>query len=305
MKSQKGKLSLVYLLIIASLVSVGSMLAYAEPAEGQKPILDVIRDQGDYLPTDNVYDKSKYGIAMEGYDLSDVFMVKVYLGTFLNHVDKPMEELKEQMREDLGILHVSFLSDNRIETFREWRGMITRELIDENYRPWYVYNFNLDDEYPKFVQDVLNSSIYQSKLHLSDTKYTEIVCFTGEMNHQPTCVYYIGDNRTIVRCYPNYFDEGFDLLLEDYKVYAAAYCEMQRSNGHLDGVGSFLHFVDNHTVEEAKEYYEKAKAERLEKQNSTDSEGVNVLVWILPAAAILLVGGAVAFVTYRKKKTKS
>ena len=67
-----------------------------------------------------------------------------------------------------------------------------------------------------------------------------------------------------------------------------------------------MHFVDNYTVAEAKEYYETAKAERLEKENQTEGEGANVLVWIIPtAAAVVLLGGAIAFIALRKKKTKS
>ena len=98
-----------------------------------------------------------------------------------------------------------------------------------------------------------------------------------------------------------------DLLLEDFQVYASAFYENMLKNGHLNGGNSFEYFVDNYTVEEAKEYYEKAKAERLEKENQTGSEkdsGVSILWWIIPtAAAIVLLGGIVAFVTYRKKKT--
>ena len=70
---------LVYLLVIVSLVSAGDMLVYAEPTAGQKPILDVIRDQGDYLPTDNVFNKEKYDETMEGFDLTEDLLLKVAL----------------------------------------------------------------------------------------------------------------------------------------------------------------------------------------------------------------------------------
>jgi hypothetical protein len=85
-----------------------------------------------------------------------------------------------------------------------------------------------------------------------------------------------------------------------------AHYETMKKYGHLDGIASFSRFVKNNTLEQAKAYYEKAKAERLEKQNSTDSEGINALVWIIPTtAAVILLGGAVAFIALRKKKTKS
>ena len=66
------------LLIVISILYGNIVPVFAEPAEGQKPILDVIRDQGDYLPTDNVYNKEKYDETMEGYDFTDDLMLKVY-----------------------------------------------------------------------------------------------------------------------------------------------------------------------------------------------------------------------------------
>ena len=96
------------------------------------------------------------------------------------------------------------------------------------------------------------------------------------------------------------------MLLEDFQIYAAACYENMLMHGDENGSVSLKYFVDNYTVEEAKEYYESAKAARLEKQNSTDSEGVNALVWIIPtAAAVVLLGGAISFIALRKKKTES
>lgn len=318
------KKTIISMFLIFAMLIVNATFVLAESTDEPKPILDVIRDQGDYTLTDNVYNKAKYGEGMEGYDLSEEFMIKVYLGSsFLKfeHVAKSLEEQKEQMRKDLGILHVAFQGDNRIENFRELPdGTICRRFIAENYLPNGIYNYNIRSEYPKYIQDIMNSSIYESDLHLPDTKYTEIVCFTGEMNQTPTCVYYIGDNRTIVRCYDNYSADGFDMLWEDFRIYAAAYYNVLGEG--LIGGYRFSSLVNEYTIDNIKGYYEKAQ-KYLENNNQTETEtenenlttgtvnnptdekesGASALWWILPtAAAILLAGGAIAFVTYRKKK---
>jgi hypothetical protein len=156
---------------------------------------------------------------------------------------------------------------------------------------------------PTYIKDIMNSSIYESELHIPGMEYTKVICFDGYLFYSGIAVYYVGTDRTIVRYYDYSSVEGTDYLLEDFQIYAAAYYENMLLHGDENGGDSFKYFTDKYTVEEAKEYYETAKAARLEKQNSTDSEGVNALVWIIPtAAAVVLLGGAVAFVTYRKKK---
>ena len=150
----------------------------------------------------------------------------------------------------------------------------------------------------------MNSAIYKSELHIPGMEYTKVICFDGYLFYSGIAVYYVGTDRTIVRYYDYSSVEGKDLLLEDFQVYASAFYENMLKNGHLNGGSSFEYFVNNYTLEDAKEYYETAKAARLEKQNPSDSEGVNALVWIIPTAvAVILLGGALAFVTYRKKKS--
>ena len=294
---------LAYLLVIVSLVSAGDMLVYAEPAEGQKPILDVIRDQGDYSPTDNIFNKENYDETMEGFDLTEDLLLKVALLPAFSSVGMDYDEQFVYAKKCFALLHVAFRDE--IYTFQETRnGIITRKNTMASSNAALYYNYEIKK--PKFIQDILNSDIYNSELHLPDTEYSRVVCFAAQHSQEATCVYYVGDNRTIVRCYEYYSAEGVDILLDDFVVYAKVYDEMTRKNGHLNGGGSFLHFVDNYTVAEAKEYYETAKAERLEKENQTEGEGANVLVWIIPtAAAVVLLGGAIAFIALRKKKTKS
>ena len=157
-------------------------------------------------------------------------------------------------------------------------------------------------------------------------EYTKVICFDGYLFYSGIAVYYVGTDRTIVRYYDYSSVEGTDYLLEDFQIYAAAYYENMLLHGDENGGDSFKYFTDKYTVEEAKEYYETAKAERLEKDNQTENEGENesetlttgtegnqtnekdsgasALWWIIPtAAAVVLLGGTVAFVTYRKKKT--
>ena len=103
-------------MVIVVLVS-NSTLVSAENTEGPKPILDVIRDQGDYLPTDNVYNREMYDKTMEGYDLSEEFMIKIYLDDVYSYADKDIEVQKEKARQRLGILHVAFQENKKIDNY--------------------------------------------------------------------------------------------------------------------------------------------------------------------------------------------
>ena len=287
---------LVYLLVIVSLVSAGDMLVYAEPTAGQKPILDVIRDQGDYLPTDNVFNKEKYDETMEGCDFSEDLMLKVYATRIFGHAHLNLDELIEYCEKSVNKLHVVFRNEP-LAFFEKWDGTTVSRSNDRDFS---------NNSIPNYVRDIMNSSIYKSELHIPGMEYTKVICFDGYLFYSGIAVYYVGTDRTIVRYYDYSSVEGMDLLLEDFQVYASAFYENMLKNGHLNGGNSFEYFVDNYTVEEAKEYYEKAKAERLEKENQTESEkdsGVSLLWWIIPTAAVVLLGGTIAFVTYRKKKT--
>ena len=293
--------------------------AYAEPAEGQKPILDVIRDQGDYTPDSNVFNKEKYDETMEGCDFSEDLMLKVYATRVFDEAHLNLDELIKYCEKSVNKLHVVF-RDELFTFIEKWDGsIISREQVLD-YGEFFCDVAPADA--PTYIKDIMNSSIYESKLHIPGMEYTKVICFDGYLFYSGIAVYYVGTDRTIVRYYDYYSVEGTDLLLEDFQIYAAACYENMLMHGDENGSVSLKYFVDNYTVEEAKEYYESAKAERLEKENQIETEnlttgtesnptnekdsGTSTLWWIIPtAAAVVLLGGAVAFIALRKKKTKS
>lgn len=317
------KKALICLMIVMSMLFTGPVFALAEPAEGQKPILDVIRDQGDVLPTDNIYNTEKYDNSMEGYDISQDFMMKVYPCDIWGMVEESPDSILSSIKADMGILYVVFREN--IFTIRELKdGTISKMYADAERQP--AYDFSKYT--PTYIRDILNSSIYDSKLHMPSTEYSRVLCFDGENNHLGTFIYYISSEYTIVRYYDDHYSEGIDLMLPDFQVYALAHFENMIKYGHLDGGASFSNFVKNNTLDEAKSYYEKTKAERLEKENQTENNGndtgasiensqnentekqsdkdsgMSYLWWIVPAVAVVVVfGGVIVFLVNRKKKT--
>ena len=329
------KKTMICFLIVASVLLASAVTVFAEPTEGQKPILDVIRDQGDYLPTDNVYNKEKYDETMEGYDFTDDFLLKVYPSFSHSSVKKDMHDIILAAKSKLGTLHVALR--DKIVSFQEWRdGTITR--VHVIGAPYY-YDYSV--EVPTFINDIKNSDIYQSELHTENNEYTRIVCFDTTNQYGGMFIYYIGSERTIVRVYKDRSSQAVDLLEEDFQAYCLAYCAYIEANPGIRG-GNVHYFIENYTVDEAQEIYDQAM-EKLEKENQTENEnlttgtegnqtnenqsetesdtlttgtegnqpnekdsGASALWWIIPtAAAVVLLGGAIAFIALRKKKTKS
>ena len=293
------KKAIVILFLIVSMLLGNYIVVWTESSDEPPSIVEVIRNQGDYLPTDNIFNAEKYDETMEGFDLSDDLLLKVCLFPAFSVVGKDYDEQIEIAKNSFALLHVAFRDE--IYTFQELRdGTITRKNTVEDSNAAGYYNYEIKK--PKFIQDIIDSSIYHSKLHLSNTEYTRIVCFAAEHSHETTCVYYVGNNRTIVRCYQHYDAEGVDILLEDFTIYASAYYEFLLKHGDWNGGGSFVDFTKSMTVEEAKAYLEQTKDGGIVKDNQTDKG--EILVWMVPVAVVVLLGTVVSVFTFMRKKKR-
>ena len=272
---------------------------------------------------------------MEGYDFSNDLMLKVYpsFSYYASSKNMGIDDMIVAARSMIGTLHV-VLRDGEIITFQEHPDgtYMTRENVIS--APSY-YDFNIKT--PTFVSDIINSDIYQSKLHTENNQYTRVVCFDEANAYSGAYIYYIGTERTIVRTYKNHSEPAVDLLLEDFQLYSAAYYADLKANPGQIGCAGVYSFIENYTVEEAQEIYEQSMA-KLEKENEANNKeenkeenlpagtepentgntqnenpkntadkdgGTNILIWIIPtAAAVVLLGGAIAFIALRKKKNE-
>jgi len=137
--------------------------------------------------------------------------------------------------------------------------------------------------------------------------------------HYGTLIYIDTDQGVFVRFYQHCFAPAIEMTEEEYNIRAEQYRNYLYSLPDDVGGGmNFAEFIKNPIIVEPSDQ-KPNEGEDMGENITTGTEtegdgnqntepksdknsGVSLLWWIIPTAAVVLLGGAVAFVTYRKKK---
>lgn len=274
---------IISMFLVAAMVwcFFAGVLVLAEENDTEVPIPEIIKNQGDITPDDDIYNKELYDESLLGYDFSDDVIVKVYPRVIWEWTKENADGIISKIKDDTDELYV-VLRDPVLTVAKRENGLFS--IIGEPYYPDYDFRENV----PTYLRDILNSSIYESELHVQGNGYSKIVCFDAANSYLGTMVYYVNSLNTVVRYYEYPTSESIDFALSDFQIYGYAFYQMQLRYGDLDGGASFSHFVANHSIEELTE--------------NTDKSNTNHLLWFVSIGVAVVVFATIGTVMYRKKK---
>ena len=284
--------------------------AFAENTEGSKKFMDGYQQYKEEL-VELLKRKDEYHETMDDFELTeDAVVIFVHDGVslFANY-DCGYDEMLEKGRQ--GIAELSY-----------WRyAVMTNEKLQfVCYAPSTLGVYVLQNSKPEFtyltdIKDMTKTI----KICGVECEVKRIACYDKDSSHFGTLVYLDTDKGSFVRYYATSMAPAIEMTEAEYQVIAEQYWNYLISLP--DGIGggtSFAEFIKNPIIVDppveddnengAENLTTGTEIEGSENQNtenkSDKKSNMSILWWILPtAAAILFVGAAVAFVTYRKKKT--
>ena len=134
-----------------------------------------------------------------------------------------------------------------------------------------IYQIMLSTRYdslPTFLDDIVNSTIYDSPLNTTEEDFTKVVCFDSTNSYHGIFVFYIKEGNSIVRFYEDYESPATEYTLDDFKEYRVAYDDYisaYENNydefGHplIGGNPSFAEFVTEYNEQKQEEQKQEAK----------------------------------------------
>lgn len=266
----------------------------------------------------------KENFADSGYHEQVVMRVFHDNGTdFKYYIENSLDELLES---DLYLLRdYTTIEENpsyfEIEENRDNKKIHVSEIVDFDYTPTYM-------------RDIMNSSIYNSKLLKKDEQIKSVICFDGyqhnahDENNTGIFLFYLtGSNDGIVACYDGYSADPTEFRLNDFAELSAEYQNYFKENIYMPPdefvygtkaftVFNYIELVENGEVESAffNQYNQSesesstgtdtsADAEESSKTNTDDTSAEDnsntVLIISVCAVAVLVI--AVIFIVKKKR----
>lgn len=257
----------------------------------RESILTIIANQDEINDNDYLYDTEAYDDSLIGQDFKNDIAIRIYYQYFWDLGNKSIAEI-QAIANSSPYCYVVFRDEPILVS------MYTRS--DGTYK---VFCEPFEDV-PTYIQDMMDSDIYNSELNNDDNTYNKILCINDDNSHKGITVYYLGDKSNIVRYYESSYSESTDFSLSDFQKYSVDYYEYATTyennydeNGSpLCGTLTFL------------EYISKEK-ESTSNSNSAPEESENnfVQVIIISVSAVFILGciGVVVYKVAKKRKNKS
>jgi hypothetical protein len=328
----KNKLFKLTSVLILMLLSMFLSLMIPSNAE-EKPIIDILREENQVKSDDLIYDKSHHYKDLKNYDLTNALIFKVYPSSHvLASVNAFNKVLENPYSDNLG--GASFDCDYYACVGDE---LLFIRVTKVNYGD--IVHFCIAKKIPiseaLWMQDILNSKIYNSELHIDDGENYQIIIFNGQ--DRPCTHYgggssdpaftgiqvaYIKDSYTIVSNYKDYGRKLTETTLEEYRtywddwdVYLSELSEEERQKGGYMGINELIEFNNKANVpvpeptetEQPSETPEKTPEQTppktveetpIPKKTWFEAYGVYVVISI-----VLIVTAAVVVVILKKRKT--
>lgn len=277
-------------------------------SEQNKPVLQILQEQGEVPFDDEIYNTDYYNYfelssySMEGIDIQGDFAIRMYDDSYVWSVyDRdwegygPLDEIlsvtKEIENERKQYMNLVF-SDHPI---------IVQKCYSDDNEPLIVLVDDLSLGIAKYVTDILSDAIYQSTLHNPDNEYTQILCFRNRLRGMGTAVYYVGTLETVVFYYQHYTRERMEFRMDEYHQYAHEYWNYMTSD-------EMNYDEDGDIVSGAFKSFEKFVKERKETENPDIIARLNKF-WqsynyvIIPVVAIAVCGVAALILHKKRKRT--
>lgn len=233
--------------IILSMASVPVYASEDTYKSEKKPILDIIEEQKDVSKTDNIYKKQYYDEKLQDCDFSDDIIMKVYYEPMWEFAGEEIEEIVSEIGDKLISGYVVF-EDKPIRIWEYKK--------DDKIRIDFVERY---EECPTYLSDIVNSSIYDSKIKSAEREYSKVICFDGTNSMQGVVVYYLNGENSVVYYYETYSSSPLEFTLQDFQIYGTAYNEYLISdennysqNGMFLGGGTktFATFVEQVDIQD-------------------------------------------------------
>ena len=187
------------------------------------------------------------------------------------------------------------------------------EFVSYNYDHFenfslYMYE-SMREEYT-YLNDIMNMTV-NTEICGVKCQVERIACYDLEAAHYGTLIYIDTDQGVFVRYYDDFAAPAIEMTEEEYKIRAEQYRNYLYSLP--DGIGggtSFAEFIENPIIvdppakDDNENESENLTTGTVNNPKDEKDSGVSALWWIIPTtAAVVLLGGAVAFIALRKKKT--
>ena len=300
------KICIFFLIVTLIIQSAACLSLSAEEAQGDKtPVLDIVKNQGDILPDDDIYNRELYYGNLNGCDFSNDIIFKIYGGMIFEWV---YEDVDDIIQKSLSYWDIPW---EWYVVYRE-RSLQIYKTSNDDYGKRIMLG-DVYEEKPTFLSDIINSTIYSSKLHYPEEIYSKVVCFDAAIQLDGIVVYYVGNTQTIVRYYETHLSEPIDFTFEDYRMYTEKYREYLLSHPPYNEKGEFMwggvavSFRD--FVENFEEYTKNDEinipANDTEKDiDRTDKANNHSFIWyiIISTAVALFSATATVILVLRKKK---
>ena len=278
------------------------------PIANSEAYLDILMNQ-------DLYSHSMGDIVIDNHSK----VVQIYeLFWFFEGYDDNLDELIQQAEEQCakgnsaGRITRTFAIVNNENVF-----YTTIETYDE--KTYIVHRSAFNDREYTYMNDIKNMTTVIQICGI-ECEVERIACFDLESSTFGTLVYLDTDKGSFVRYYANYMAPAIEMTEGEYQLLAEQYCIFLDSlPDDVGGSMNFAEFIKNPIIVEPSDQ-KPNEGEDMGENITTGTEtegdgnqntepksdknsGVSILWWILPAAAVVLSGGAIAFIAYRKKKT--
>ncbi len=211
------------LILILMILSMFLSLMIPSIAE-EKPIIDIFKEENQIKSDDLIYDKSLHYKDLKNYDLTNALIFKVYPSSYvLANTELFCRVLENPYSDSMGGL--SFDCD--------YYACVGDELLFIRARDHFCIVKKIPLSEALWMQDIINSEIYNSELHVNDGDNYQIIIFNGQ---DEWCTHYLGgggsrpmlngiqvayikDSYTIVSNYKDYGRKLTETTLEEYRTY--------------------------------------------------------------------------------------
>lgn len=154
------KKTILILMILSMFLSL-MMPSIAE----EKPIIDIFREENQIKSDDLIYDKSLHYEDLKNYDLTNALIFKVYPSSYvLANADLFRRVLENPYSDSMG--GSAFDCD--------YYACVGDELLLIRARTHFCIVKKIPLSEVLWMQDIINSEIYNSELHINDEKNTKL-----------------------------------------------------------------------------------------------------------------------------------
>lgn len=271
-----------------------STAIYADESAENKDrdsILTIIANQNEINDEDYLYDTEAYDESLSGQDFKNDVAIRIYHQYFWNLGNKSIAEL-QSIANSADSWQYSYIvfRDKPILVSKYKRGDGTYKVFCEPF-----------ETVPTYIQDIIDSDIYNSELNSNDNTYNKILCLNDDNSHKGIAVYYFGDKSNIVRYYESSYSDSVDFSLSDFQKYSVGYYEYATAyENNYDKNGSPLYGPKLTFLE----YVSKEK-ESTSHSNSAPEESENNLVQvIIISVSAVFIFGCIGIVVYKLAKNQ-